>query len=235
MKLLVLSLFTTLALGVSFNTHASCTGYDAGCTGNAGDSGLTCLGQDAVVVYGMGLQGYDITTMTTFTATEMNFLIRWAYYINQAVYGTMAIHADYEPILRCTAEQSGLDWGSLTACYDLFAGCMGEPACVAAWDVAANATTATVGNLMPFTYVTGGFQAIGDIPFTFAQDGTDPQNVVPMQALYIGYLNGFIEQQGNGKATSMMACMLKDWAAVDIQVAYPRNTSSSFTTHEAHL
>jgi len=159
------------------------------------------------------------TTALTWTAATFTHAVRLSYTLNHASAGVFAPHILYEPVLRCVAEQNSIDWGFMTGCFAETAGCMADAACTAAWDQAANLTKATMG--MTFTYVSGGYQAIGAVAHTFLNDITDPANPVPMTELQLGVFNGFVDMANNGKASANIACMLNDWAGVDVGAAYP--------------
>lgn len=217
MRIIILSALTSLAFGLVFNTHSSCTGHEAACTGTTGDP-TTCVGQEYVISQAMAAEGIDVSAVTTWTATTAMALSRNAYRYGWD-YGTQfAVHIDLEPVYRCTIEQSGLTWAASTACFEEIGSCVGDPTCLYTMDVVLN-TSKAVG--VPTTYIARGLQAFGaaGVPFTPLADATTSP-MTPMTAEQIGSYVAVADMSDNGKIMSMTSCMMKDWVGYDIQALY---------------
>jgi len=147
-------------------------------------------------------------------------LARYGHHLNWAVNGKFAINADLEPIYRCTMENQAtpLVWSQYTACFDEIGSCAENPACLTAWNATMDAWNATMmqvtGAVAPMTTVNG-MHAFGGISFTPMVDAT-----TAMDANQIGGMVAAADTSGNGKVMSITSCMMKDWAALNIQDLY---------------
>jgi len=215
MKVLLLSLLSAVALGLEFNTDSTCTSYESACTGSASDF-TTCVGQDAWIKIALAQEGIDVTT-ATWTLAGAQAVARRAHEVNWNNNGVFDVHIDLERVLRCTFEANNIVWSQATTCFAEWGSCMTDPVCAGTWDVVANTSKVAAG--IAFTYVQQGIQALGAVPFTLVQDATGGV-ITPMTNEQVGGLVAVADMAGNGKIMAMMSCMLKDWAAVDIQTAY---------------
>lgn len=220
----IIALFA-LAYAIEFQSHTSCTGYDAACTGTTGDA-TTCLGQDTYIKAAMLAEGHDITAMaTTWTAAAAQALMRYAYQTNWDNNGVFEPQIDLGTIYRCTLEANSLVYSQTSSCLNEWGSCIADQTttgCANDWDTIVNNTKYLTGSLglpMTFTYIQEGVQAIGAIPFTLLGDATA---MTAYSATQLAILNAAADMQNNGKIMGMMSCMLYNWGGgIDAMTVYP--------------